>query len=45
MVGLPESGELKMTLGEGCMESKAVIRSMLLHAAGLIPVRVRSVEH
>ena len=37
-VGLPEEGKkLKVQLGSACRESPVVIRSMLLHAAGLAP--------
>ena len=43
-VGLPgnaegfHGGEVKIELGSECQTSDAVLRTMLLHAAGLIPV-------
>ena len=40
MIGLPdnERDELRITLATGCKDSPAVVRSILLHAAGVIPV-------
>ena len=43
-VGLPgnaegfHGGEVRIELGSECQTSDAVLRTMLLHAAGLIPV-------
>jgi hypothetical protein len=45
-VGLPSldegfhGGEVKLELGSDCLDSNAVLRSMILHAVGLVPEKV-----